>query len=75
VIVSAYGPGSEKKHERERFWEALSACVSGLEQSVRMMVLGDINTIVGNMEMEGVIGKFGVPGVNWAGERMVEFCT
>jgi hypothetical protein len=22
-----------------------------------------------------VTGKFGVPGVNWAGERMVEFCA
>jgi hypothetical protein len=28
-----------------------------------------MNARVGNVEMEGVIGKFGVPGVNWAGER------
>jgi hypothetical protein len=25
--------------------------------------------------MEEVIGKFGVPGVNWGGGRMVQFCT
>jgi hypothetical protein len=25
--------------------------------------------------MEVVIGKFGVPGMNWAGRRMVQFCT
>lgn len=76
VVVSAYGPGSEKpEDERERFWEELSECVSGFEQSVRIVVLGDMNARVGNVEMEGVIGKFGVPGVNWAGERMVEFCA
>jgi hypothetical protein len=40
-----------------------------------MVVLGDMNARVGNMEMEGVIGKFGVPGVNWAGEIMVQFCA
>jgi hypothetical protein len=38
-----------------------------------MVALGDINVIVGNVEMEGMIGKFGVPGVNWTGECMVEF--
>jgi hypothetical protein len=27
------------------------------------------------VEIEGVIGKFGVPGVNWTGERMVELCV
>jgi exonuclease III len=76
VIVSAYGPGSEKKEdERERFWEALSECVSGLEQSVRMVVLGDMNARVGNMEIEGVSRKSGVHGVNWASERNLEFCA
>jgi hypothetical protein len=30
---------------------------------------------VGDVEVEEVIGKFGVPGVNWAGRRMVQFCT
>jgi hypothetical protein len=32
-----------------------------------------MNASVGNMKMEGVIVMFGVPGQNWAGERMVEF--
>jgi hypothetical protein len=76
VIVSAYETGSEKKEdEKERVCEALIECVSGSEESLRMMVLGDMNARVGNMEMEGVIVKFGVPVVNWAGERMVEFCA
>jgi hypothetical protein len=38
--------------------------VSGFEQSVRMVVLGDMNVRVGNVEMQGVIGNLGAPGVN-----------
>jgi hypothetical protein len=40
-----------------------------------MVVLGNMNARIGNMVIEGLIGKFGVPGVNWASERMVEFCA
>jgi hypothetical protein len=32
-----------------------------------------MNASDGNVTMEEVIEKFGVSGVNWAGERMVEF--
>jgi hypothetical protein len=48
VIVSAYGPGSEKtEDERDEFWETLSECVNGFEQSERIVVLGDMNARVG----------------------------
>jgi hypothetical protein len=40
-----------------------------------MVVLGDMNVRGVNVEMKGVIGQSGVPGVNWAGERMVDFCA
>jgi hypothetical protein len=76
VIVSAYGPGNEEiEGKREEFWETLSECVNGFEQIERIIVLGDMNAQVGDLELEEVIGEFGVPGVNWAGRRMVRFCT
>jgi hypothetical protein len=65
----------KREDQLERFWETLSECVSGFEQGVRMMMFGDVNASVGNMAMEGMIEKFGLSGVNWAGERMVEFCA
>jgi hypothetical protein len=34
-----------------------------------------MNAGVGDVEMEEAIVKFGVPGVNWAGRRMVQLCT
>jgi hypothetical protein len=30
---------------------------------------------VGDVDVEEVIGNIGVSGLNWAGTRMVQFCT
>ena len=65
VIVSVYGPGSEKSvEERETFWGQLNDCVEALEGQGKVVVLGDLNARVGNISIEGVIGNFGVDGVN-----------
>nr|XP_053629722.1 craniofacial development protein 2-like [Cherax quadricarinatus] len=76
VIVSMYAPGKERSvEERERFWEMLGECVGSFESSVRVMVVGDFNAKVGKNVMEGVVGKFGVPGVNVNGEPLIELCV
>jgi hypothetical protein len=60
VIVSAYGPGSDNTEEEiEEFWEALSECVIVFEQSQMIVILGEMNAWIGDMEVEEVIGKFG----------------
>ena len=75
VFVSAYGPGCEKKEEeRNEFWNELASCVEGLSRRNYVVVLGDLNARVGDREVEGVIGKFGVPGENESGERLLEMC-
>ena len=75
VFVSAYGPGSEKSEEvREQFWEEMSVCMRGFNAGENVVVLGDLNARVGDVEIDGVIGKFGVPGVNESGMRLVELC-
>jgi len=38
-------------------------------------VLGDMNAKVGDREQDGVVGKFGVPGINENGECLVEMCA
>ena len=76
VVVSVYGPGMEKnENERERFWESLNECISGFSEGERVIVLGDLNAKVGEREIDGVVGKFGVPGVNENGECLVEMCV
>ena len=76
VIVGAYGPGSERSaEERERFWEEICECVAGFDEREWVMVVGDLNARVGDREIEGVTGKFGVPGLNENGEWLLNMCA
>ena len=75
VFVSAYGPGSERtEEERNEFWNDLTNCVEDLSRRNCVIVLGDLNARVGDREVEGVVGKFGVPGENVSGEKLLEMC-
>ena len=76
VVVGVYGPGMERnENEREVFWESLNECLSGFGENERVIVMGDMNAKVGDREREGVTGKYGVPGVNENGDRLVEVCA
>ena len=39
------------------------------------MVMGDLNARVGDEEIENVVGRYGVPGRNESGEKLIELCT
>ena len=41
----------------------------------QVIVLGDMNAGVGNEEVLGVTGKYGVPGRNVSGKWLLEFCS
>jgi exonuclease III len=75
IFVSAYGPGSERSdQEREEFWKELSECIDGFGINSQVVVLGDLNARVGDEEVEGVVGKYGVPGRNESGRELVDMC-
>ena len=38
-----------------------------------VVVMGDLNARVGDGEVEGVVGKYGVPGENESGERLLRY--
>ena len=38
-------------------------------------MLGDLNARVGDGEVKGVVGKYGVPGENESGERLLDMCV
>lgn len=40
-----------------------------------MIVLGDMDTRAGDVDVEGVISKFAVWGKNWPGVRMGMICA
>ena len=73
AFVSAYGPGCERsEEEQDEFWNELLRCVDGLSTRNFVVVLGDLNARVGDGEVEGVVGKYGVPGENESGERLLD---
>ena len=70
AFVSAYRPGCERsEEEREEFRNELTRCVDGLSTRNYIVVLGDLNARVGDGELEGVVGKYGVSGENETGSR------
>ena len=44
-------------------------------ENERIVVLGNMNARVVNSEVCKVVGKYGVPGVNENGKRLVEICS
>ena len=75
-VISAYGPGSEKREEEiEELWNELSECVGGFGRNESVVVFEDLNARVGNEVIEGIVGRHGVPGRNESGERLLEMCA
>ena len=76
AFVSAHGQGCERsEEERDEFWNELTRCVDGLSTRNYVVVLGDLDARVGDGEVEGVVEKYGVPGENESGERLLDMCV
>ena len=48
---------------------------SDLSTRMYVVVLGNLNARVCDGEVEGVVGKYGVPGENDRGERLLGMCV
>ncbi len=80
VWVCVYAPVNEKgmkgKMKLEKFWEDLGQLLKKCENVRRVVfLLGDMNESVGSTETGGVVGKFGVDGVNENGQYLVDICA
>ena len=49
--------------------------MDGLSTRKYVVVLGDLNASVGDGELEGVVGKYGLSGENESGERLLDVCV
>ena len=77
--VSVYAPVNMKtkkgKSEMKKFWNELNECLKMFEPERKVFVMGDMNARVGCEEVDGVVGKWGVPGTNENGECLVDLCA
>ena len=79
AFVSAYAPVNAEnvrgRKEMDEFWCELNECVKNLQKSGKVVLLGDMNAKVGSVEIERIVGKWGVDGVNENGEHLVGLCA
>ena len=60
--------------EVERFHEDLQEFLELTPKKYVLFIIGDWNAKVGNQEIPGVTGKFGLGVQNEPGQKLIEFC-
>ena len=75
TVIQVCAPTSNAEEaEVERFYEDLQDLLKLTPQKDVLFITGDWNARVGNQEIPGVTGKFGLGVRNEEGQRLIEFC-
>ena len=75
TVIQVYAlTSSTEEAEVEWFYEDLQDILELTSQNNVLYIMGNWNTKVGNQEIPGVTGKFGLGVQNEAGQRLTEFC-
>ena len=75
TVIQVYAPTSNAEEaEVERFYEDLQDVVELTPKKDVLFIIGDWNAKVGNQEIPGITGKFGLGVQNEAGQRLTDFC-
>ena len=75
TVIQVYAPTSNAEEtEVEWFYENLQDLLQLTPPKDALFMTGDWNAKVGNQEIPGVTGKFGLGVQNEAGQRLTEFC-
>ncbi|KAI5742530.1 hypothetical protein M8J77_008273 [Diaphorina citri] len=76
LIIQVYMPTSRAKDEEvEEVYKQIEEIMeeNGKGQ-IRIIVMGDWNSVVGEEGVDGIVGKFGYGKRNERGEKLIEFC-
>ena len=75
TVIQVYTLTSNAEEaEVEQFYEDLQDLLELTPKKDVPFIIGDWNTKVGNQEMPGLTGKFGLAIQNEAGQRLIDFC-
>ena len=76
TVIQVYAPKSElSDDELEVFYAPVQLAVDKAPKSDIVYIMGDWNAKVGNQEVKGIAGKFGLGRRNGRGDRLIEFCV
>eukprot|EP00665_Eupelagonemidae_sp_cell47_P012340 gene12340-biopygen7307 len=75
-VVVYYAPHSGRPaDERQRFWQDLEQCVLKVPKHDVLILLGDSNASVGEVQAAGVTGSHGAGKCNDAGSELLDWCS
>lgn len=76
LIIQVYMPTSEAPDEtvEEIYTQIEEILEENGRGQVRTIIMGDWNSVVGDSNVDNVVGKFGYGRRNERGERLIEFC-
>ena len=75
TVIQVYAPtNNAEEAEVEWFYEDLQDLLELTPPKDIFFIKGDWNERVGNQEIPGITGKFGLGVQNEAGQKLVEFC-
>ena len=75
IVIQVYAPTSNATEaEVERFHEDLQDLLELTPKKDVLFIIGDWNAKVGNQEIPGITGKFGLGVLIETGQRLTEFC-
>ena len=75
TVIQVYAPtNNAEEADVEWFYEELQDLLELTPKKDVLFIIGDWNAKVGNQEILGVTGKFGLEVQNEAGQRLIELC-
>ena len=75
TVIQVCDPNSNTEEaEVEQFYEDLQDLLELIPKEDVLVIMGDWNAKLGNQEIPGVTGKFGLGVQNEAQQRLIEFC-
>ena len=75
MVIQVYAPTSNTEEaEVELFYEDLQDLLELTPKIAVVFIIGDWNAKVGNQEIPGVMGKFGLAVQDEVEQRLTEFC-
>jgi len=75
TIIQVYAPTSAAETDIGEFYASLQQTIDDAPRQDIVLVMGDLNTIVGKEEATEVSGRFELGQRNEAGDGLIEFCT
>ena len=76
TIIQIYAPTSTAEEEDvEEFYDQLQFLIDKTPSQDTLLILGDFNAKVGDTEVPGLVGKFGLGEKNDSGQRLIDFCA